>query len=189
MRATDKPEPGEAAVPQQPSGDVVIYNSSWKLIANAALSFVLAGVLALMMLETRDPSWVSRAGALLVVSFFAGAMVWSLCTLFRNAPALALNGQGIVCDTGVFCLRPIPWSEVRAARDPGKSWYVRGRVISTARSVILDVRDPDRASRWGRWRYSRIWGGFPIPVGNLDMPAEELAETINRYIARRRPGG
>jgi len=169
-----------------PNGDVVVYNSQWKLVANSAMFFVAAAFFILSALGLKNQPWASRVAELSLGLLFATCVVFSVFSLLRKAPAIVLNKQGITCDGSFFTFRPIPWSEIVGARNPGRSWYLGGKLVWTANSIILDVPDPDRARRWSRWRYSRTAGGFVISVANLSIPAEDLAEAINRseYLGR-----
>jgi hypothetical protein len=170
-----------------PTGDVIIHFKKSKILlliaggsGMAALGVWLAGMPQSM---TQKPIWYVHAVGVIAALFFGLCTLIGIARLFRRGPALILDRQGMLDQSGGAAVGRLSWLEVRSLR-----------VVAVRRTkfLVVDVHNPrqylDDGNAWQRLLRSgnQRTVGSPIALSSstLDIDFDELARSVEHFYTR-----
>jgi len=165
------------------SSVIVVRHSKTKafLLLVGSVGFVAAGVALFLFRDPLElPFAVILVASWMGVPFFLLCGTYALSRVFSNAPALVIDGEGIVDNGSGVSAGRILWSEIeglQAIEFMGNNFLA---VSLTDPEAVLARQNPlKRRIMRTNWRMA----GFPvsIPEGLLPVPVSEVLDHIRDH--------
>jgi hypothetical protein len=170
-----------------PTGEVTIHFKKSKILGLIALGIGMSalGVWLAMMPQsmTQKPIWFVHAVGVVAATFFGLCVLMGIARLFRRGPALILDRQGMLDQSGGAAVGRLSWLEVRG---------LRIAAVRRTKFLVVDLHNPrqylDHGNAWQRLLRSgnQRTVGSPVALSSatLDVAFDELVATVDRLYSR-----